>query len=282
MSVEIIRQKILSYNPRTTIEEDNAHKEIAQEIALLALSRANFFRVAAFQGGTALRILYGLQRFSEDLDFVLLKPDKSFDWESYLKGMIDVFNNYGYTLTVTKKSKLGSIKSEFLKIDSIGGILNLNDKKTNKTILKIKLEIDTNPPSGSKYEFNYLDFPLSFSVRTQDLPSLFASKSHALLCRPYVKGRDWFDFIWYVSRKTKVNFELLTSAIDQFGHWKDKKIQVDAKWYIRELRDKIHRINWDEAKKDVVRFLNAQEQISLDVWSEDFFLSRVKILENYL
>lgn len=282
MSVELIRQRILAYHPKTIIEENNAHKEIAQEIALLALSRSNFFKMAAFQGGTALRILYGLQRFSEDLDFVLLEPNKNFDWEIFLKGMADEFSNYGYTLSVTNKSQLGNIKSEFIKIDSIGGILNLKDIKTNKTIIRIKLEIDTNPPFGSEYEINYLDFPLAFSVRTQDLPSLFASKSHALLCREYIKGRDWFDFIWYVSRKTKINFKLLTSAIDQQGLWKGQNIVIDARWYTQELKKKILQIDWDEAKKDVARFLNAQQLISLDVWSKDFFLSRVQILEGYL
>src|SRR3990167_5840855 len=124
--------------------------------------------------------------------------------------MHEEFSAYGYKLEVTNKKKLDkAIKTAFLKADSEGGILILKDIRTNRPKLQIKLEIDTNPPGGSEYELKYLDFPLPYSVQTQDLPSLFASKSHALLCRDYTKGRDWYDFIWYVSRKTPVNFSLL-------------------------------------------------------------------------
>ena len=94
MSVEMIQQKLLSYNSQTLLEEENALKEIAQEIALMSLSRTGFFRVAAFQGGTCLRILYGLERFSEDLDFVLDMPDKKFNWDIYIKGMTEEFKAY--------------------------------------------------------------------------------------------------------------------------------------------------------------------------------------------
>ena len=207
MSVEIIQQKLLTYQCQTVLEQENALKEIAQEIALMALSRAGFFRVAAFQGGTCLRILYGLERFSEDLDFILEKPDKNFNWDKYIQSMHDEFSIYGYKLEVINKSHINkAIKSTFLKADSKGGILILKDSRTHRPKLQIKLEIDTNPAAGSKYELKYLDFPLSYSIQTQDLPSLFASKCHALLCRNYIKGRDWYDFVWYVSRQVTINF----------------------------------------------------------------------------
>lgn len=283
MSVEVIQQKLLSYQCQTVLDQENALKEIAQEIALMALSRAGFFRVAAFQGGTCLRILYGLERFSEDLDFVLEKPNKNFDWDEYIKSMHTEFSAYGYSLEVTNRTKLGkAVKTAFLKADSEGGILVLKDTRTNRPKLQIKLEIDTNPPYGSEYELKYLDFPLPYSVQTQNLPSLFASKSHALLCRDYTKGRDWYDFIWYVSRQTSINFSLLSKAIEQAGPWKDQNILVTPGWFLQELKAKINIIDWDDAKRDVARFLRPRELPTLDLWSKGFFLSRADKLAGYL
>jgi hypothetical protein len=282
MSVEVIQQKLLGYQCQTVLEQDNALKEIAQEIALMALSRAGFFDVAAFQGGTCLRILYGLERFSEDLDFVLAQPDVNFNWDKYVKFMKDEFNVYGYTLEVTNKIKLEkAIKTAFLKADSKGGMLVIKDLRSNRPKLQIKLEIDTHPPDGSSFESKYLDFPLPYNVQTQDLPSLFASKNHALLCRPYTKGRDWFDFIWYVSRQTPINFLLLKNAIDQAGPWKDQNIQVNLGWYVKVLKRKIDETDWNDAKKDVARFLRPRELASLEVWSTEFFMSRVDKLVEY-
>lgn len=283
MSVEIIQQKLLDYHCKTIIEQENALKEIAQEIALMALSRAGFFKIAAFQGGTCLRILYGLERFSEDLDFVLEKPDKNFDWEAYIKNMREEFNAYGYSLDAVHRKKLDTvIKTAFLKADSEGGMLVIKDSRFHKPKLRIKLEIDTNPPDGSTYALNYLDFPLAYSVQSQDLPSLFAGKSHALLCRDYVKGRDWYDFCWYVAKKVSINFELLNNAINQAGPWKNKTISVTPEWYLKELRARIMQIDWEAAKKDVERFLRARELPTLELWSKDFFLSRMDKLAGYL
>ncbi len=283
MSVAIIQQKLLTYQCQTVLDQENALKEIAQEIALMALSRAGFFRVAAFQGGTCLRILYGLQRFSEDLNFVLERPDKNFDWDIYIKKMREEFSAYGYALDVTNKNKLDkAVRTAFLKADSEGGILVLKDTRTNRPKLQIKLEIDTNPPEGSSYELKYLDFPLPYSVQSQDLPSLFASKSHALLCRHYTKGRDWYDFTWYISRQTPINFALLNKAIEQAGPWYNQSISVTPAWFLQELTSKINSTDWDDAKKDIERFLRPRELPALDVWSKDFFLSRVDKLERYL
>ena len=211
MNVEIIQTKLLSYQCQTVLEQENALKEIAQEIALLALSRAGFFRVAAFQGGTCLRILYGLERFSEDLDFILEKPDKNFTWKKYIASMQEEFSVYGFSLETTDREKLDrAVKVAFLKADSDGGLLVIKDNRTNKPKLRIKLEVDSNPPEGSAHELKFLDFPLPYNINTQDLPSLFAGKCHALLCRQYTKGRDWYDFVWYVSRATPINFIFLT------------------------------------------------------------------------
>lgn len=283
MSIEIIQQKLLTYQSKTILDQENALKEIAQEIALLALSRAGFFDLAAFQGGTCLRILYGLERFSEDLDFVLEKPDKYFDWSLYVSSMQEEFNTYGYQLEITNKSKLDKvIKTAFLKADSEGGLLILKDLRTNRPKLQIKLEIDTHPPAGSHYDLKFLDFPLAYSIKTQDIASLFASKSHALLCRQYVKGRDWYDFLWYVARQAPINLTLLTHAINQAGPWEKEDIKITSEWYIEALSQKIIQIDWESAKKDVARFLRPRELETLNLWSKDFFLSRVEKIKSYL
>lgn len=282
MSVEIIQQRLLSYQSQTVLDQENALKEIAQEIALMALSRAGFFRVAAFQGGTCLRILYGLERFSEDLDFVLKKPNKEFNWDEYIKNMQDEFIAYGFKLEVKNKANLDkAVKVAFLKADSMGGILILKDIKTNQPKIQIKLEVDTNPPENSSYELRYLDFPLPYSIESQDLPSLFAGKCHALLCRDYVKGRDWYDFVWYVSRKMTVNLPLLQSAIFQTGPWKNQPLMMTPEWVIDHLQLKINNMDWSEAKRDVSRFLRPKELASLDLWGKEFFLSRVEKLRQY-
>lgn len=274
MSVEVIQQKLLSYQCQTVIEQENALKEIAQEIALLALSRSGFFQKAAFQGGTCLRILYGLERFSEDLDFVLEEADADFTWDQYITHMHDEFELYGYVLELVNRDKLDKvIKTAFLKAESLGGILVIKDMRSNRPKLQIKLEIDTKPPQGSLYELKYLDFPLPYGIKTQDLPSLFAGKIHALLCRPYTKGRDWYDFVWYVSRNTPINFSLLNYALLQKSPWQE--VVNDKKWIFEKLAEKIDQINWIEAKKDVERFLKPREFATLDLWSKEFFLSRL-------
>ncbi len=208
MSIKIIQDRLDSYHCKTALEEELALREITQEVALAALARTDFFMFAAFQGGTCLRIFYGTNRFSEDFDFILKEPDKSFDLQPYLKGLLDELLAYGSELELTDRSKAKmAVKKAFLKDASIGKLLQLNHLRANRSRrkIRIKLEIDTNPPAGSNYEMKYLDFPFVSSVTVQDLPSLFAGKLHALLCREYAKGRDWYDFIWYTSRGAEIN-----------------------------------------------------------------------------
>lgn len=279
MSIELIQQRLITYQCQTVIDQENALKEIAQEIALMGLSRAGFFKSAAFQGGTCLRILYGLNRFSEDLDFVLERPDKYFEWGTYLQSMQQEFQTYGYTLEIIHKEKMDkAVKSTFLKMESLGGVMIVKDLRTNRPAVRIKLEIDTNPPEGSITELKYLDFPLPYAINVQTVESLFAGKIHALLCRPYTKGRDWFDFVWYVARNTHINFTLLQHAIDQKSPWERLSVIVDVSWVCEKLTEKIGMTNWTEAKKDIARFLRPNEISSLEVWSKEFFLSRVEKL----
>lgn len=281
--ISIIQEKLLSYECQNILEQENALKEIAQEIALMALSKAGFFEVAAFQGGTCLRILYGLNRFSEDLDFVLVKPNENFNWEKYLNNVSQEFSAYGFELEVRERKKIDKVvQSRFLKAHSLGGILILKDPRTHIPKLRIKLEIDTNPPGGSEYELKYLDFPISFSIRTQTLPSLYAGKCHALLSRKYTKGRDWYDFTWYVAKNTPINLNLLYQALLQSEpkKWNTVKSSQIKNKVISELEQKIKSIDWEKTKQDVAQFLRKRELESLKVWSEAFFLSRLEKLKN--
>ena len=194
--IDIIRERLSRYQAHNTLEEENAVKEVLQEIALYALWRADFFDVALFQGGTSLRILHGLPRFSEDLDFLLRSPDPEFDWTPYLSILVEVFSQFGLKLEARSRSRMdSSVLQALLKSDSIASQLDLSFASSGRSsAIKIKLEIDINPPLGSGEDTTYLDFPADFEVRHQDLSSNFALKIHALLCRKYLKGRDWFDF----------------------------------------------------------------------------------------
>jgi predicted nucleotidyltransferase component of viral defense system len=283
--MKIIQERLDSYQYSTWQGEECALKEIFQEIALAGLSRTDFFKQAAFQGGTALRIFYSLQRFSEDLDFLLKRSNPSFQLAPYLHALKEEFQTYGITITVQDRSKADqNVRKAFLKEDSIGKVLTLKhfpaDRKPKS--LRVKLEVDSNPPQGGGFETKYLDFPFPFPVTVQDTPSLFAGKSHALLCREYVKGRDWYDFVWYVSRKTPINFEFLTSACRQVGSWQETRFIVDKEWYLKEMEKKIKSIDWQAAKEDVIRFLKASELKTIEVWGKDFFLDRLQKLQEYL
>lgn len=150
-----------------------------------------------------------------------------------------------------------------MKGNSTGGLLIISAKNSHQTKMKIKLEIDTDPLQGSAYELKYLDFPLPYSINVQDLPSLFAGKCHALLCRPYTKGRDWYDFSWYITRNTPLNFQLLSHAFKQAGPWKNHTLAIDKEWLIKQLSVKISALDWEEAKQDVVRFLKPRDAEAL-------------------
>lgn len=278
--IEIIQQRLESYKSINAVEEEQATKEILQEVALYSLWRADFFEVAAFQGGTSLRILHKLPRFSEDLDFILKAPDPAFSWNSYLPKLIEGLKEFGLQLEVLDKTKMErNVREALLKDNSIGNQLNLRFYQGHATpTLKIKLEIDVNPPTGSAFEYTYRDFPLDFEVCHQDLPSNFALKIHALLCRPYLKGRDWYDFNWYIKQGVRPNLPHLQAALLQYGPWKDESLDVTTDWVVTTLNEKITSIDWTKATQDVERFLNATEKESLKLWGERFFRSRTERL----
>lgn len=277
---DIIKQKLETYELQTLEDEEHALKEILQEIALYGLANSGFFEHAIFHGGSALRILHNLPRFSEDLDFLLKAPNPEFQWESYMDAIITTCKQYGVQPEIKDKSRVNNVvKKMFLKDDFIGKIIDLNFAHHHQRKLTIKFEIDTNPPQGSITELKFLEFPLDYSLITQDLSSSFAGKCHALLCREYVKGRDWYDFSWYVTRKISPNLDLLEHAIHQQGPWARQKNIVSPTWFIKAMHQKIENIDWAKATNDVRSFLNIEDRRSLNLWGADFFLNKLNKLE---
>jgi predicted nucleotidyltransferase component of viral defense system len=274
-----IEDMIKAYDCRTADDCRYALKEITQEVALLGLYRGGFFAKAAFYGGTALRIFHGLDRFSEDLDFSLLKSDPTFDLSSYTQAVQDELGAYGLEMTVTEKIKdnTSPVKSAFikggtqihlLKIESITPpVSGIHPKEQ----LRIKLEVDTEPPAGAAFEMKYQLRPVPYSVRLYSLPSLFAGKVHALLCRSWktrVKGRDYYDYVWFLSRAVPVNLFHLAERMKQTGH-----LPADAQLTEQELKSRLRErfavVDFSQAKKDVLPFIRNPEAVRL--WSADFF-----------
>lgn len=279
--IEIIQRRLAAYSAASAPEESQALKEVLQEVALYALWRADFFQVAAFQGGTSLRILHGMPRFSEDLDFILKASDVNFAWQRYLRPMTSVLEEFGLQSEFADRSRMDqNIRQAVLKDTSAANQLNLKFfREPAQRPVQIKLEIDVNPPADSGFDHTYLDFPLDFEVCHQNLASNFALKIHALLCRPFLKGRDWYDFNWYIKQRTRPNFQHLAAALNQAGPWAGQAPLVDDAWLLVALRGKVRSIDWKAAAQDVERFVSASERKSLELWSPRFFESKLAQLE---
>ena len=271
----VLSAKIREYAPANPVEQENVLQELMQHYVLSSLSRAGLFSEALFHGGTCLRIVYGMNRFSEDLDFLLKQPDPNFRWQGYLESVWKDCAQEGIPFEVQDKTQAGTtVQKAFLKTDSIGKILilELPFERYQARKIRIKLEIDTNPPAGSTFTTSYITFPVTAPLTTQALESGFALKLHALLCRSYVKGRDWYDFVWYVARKTRPDLNLLRQALHQQGPWAGQPITVTRPWVQETMAAAIQRIDWTAARADVQRFLPLREQEGLRTWSADFFL----------
>ena len=274
-----IETMLNKYQCVTETDYLNALKEIFQEIALLGLWRAKFFEHAAFYGGTALRILYRLDRFSEDMDFSLLVPNKDFKLDKYNMAIADELNAFGFNVEVITKLKNheSAIESAFIKANTIEQLLAIEVPKSitayihGMNTIKIKMEVDTNPPGNFLTEAKSLLLPIPFSVLTFVPPDLFAGKLHALLCRAWknrIKGRDWYDYVWYVSRGIPVHLKHLETRLRQSGHWqKQETLSNESLKHL--LADKINIIDFNAAKKDVINFI--KDKSAVNVWSADFF-----------
>jgi predicted nucleotidyltransferase component of viral defense system len=283
MSVKLMQERLDSYNCQSNLEEEHALREITQDVILAALGRTDFFKEALFQGGTCLRIFYGMNRFSEDMDFLLKEPNRDYALQAHLHAVSDELRAYGYDLEIVDRSKADvAVRKAFLKDDSLVKVLQLRYAALAGPLrrIRIKLEVDTNPPAGSGMEIKYVDFPFLSSVTVQDRPSLFAGKLHAILCRQYVKGRDWYDFLWYTSQGFGINYVFLSSALRQQGPWRNTDIQVDGKWCLTHLENRINSVDWTMAREDVRRFVKAAEQPSLRLWSRELFLAQLRKIKD--
>jgi len=256
-----------------------ALREILQEIALLGLWRGKFFDKAAFYGGTALRILYGLDRFSEDLDFSLLSPMKDFDLSRYIAPVIKELAAFGFEVQVDQRAKAvkSAVESAFLKADTFNQLLVVETAEEimqhvhRGQVLKIKLEIDTDPPPGFETQTRYVLQPIPFAVRTYVLPDLFAGKMHALLYRKWkrrVKGRDWYDLVWYAANHPQLHLAHLEQRMRQSGDWKSSE-PMTAEMFMRLIMEAIDKLNVDQARKEVEPFVKSPD--TLIAWSKEFF-----------
>jgi predicted nucleotidyltransferase component of viral defense system len=284
---EAIRQILATYEIRSLEDSLRALREVMQEIALLGLWRSKFFEKAAFYGGTALRVLYGLDRFSEDLDFSLLEKGGSFDLADYSEALKKELASFGFVVEIERRSKQPgtAIQSAFLKADTRTQMITVEFDKglvrkvPRNQVLKIKLEIDVDPPPGFTTETRYLLRPVPFAVRTFSLPDLFAGKMHAVLCREWksrVKGRDWYDLVWFAAHHPELRISHLEQRMRQTGHWAEP-----APLSVGDLRDlmawRIDKVDIDQIRREVEPFV--KDPVALAIWSKEFFLdvaSRIK------
>ena len=284
---KFILDLINKYEPKNKNDYENALHEIIQELALVGLWRSKFFEVGAFYGGTSLRILYGLDRFSEDLDFSLLAPNPSFNLHPYLTAIQNELMISGLNTKVEQKIKHPDAKvhSAFLKTNTLETLIRIGlseqERRTTQIneVMKIKIEVDIDPPLGFSTETKVLLSPLPFSVKSYVPEDLFAGKMHALLFREYkvrVKGRDWYDLVWYVARKTPLHLAHLEARMQQSGDW-NRKEPLTSALLLELLENKIAHLNIQAAIADILPFVRDKRKI--EIWSQDFFLSLLPQLQ---
>ena len=274
-----IEQMLKNYQIENLYDQKNAMKEIMQEIVLCGLSRAGFFQKAAFYGGTALRIFYGLDRFSEDLDFTLLTSDPKFDLTVYFPVLEKEVRAFGLHVTIEEKekSKESNIRSAFLKGNTKEHLLlfyadtDLAGSVARNEVIKIKFEVDIDPPAYAGFEHKYRLLPTPFEVNLYDMPSLFAGKIHAVLCRGWknrIKGRDLYDYVFYLSRGSAVNQRHLRARLLQSGFISDD-VECTLSEIQHMLYERFDMIDFRQAKQDVEPFV--RDAVTLNLWSSDFF-----------
>lgn len=272
MNNEIYNQMLSAYDLTTTQQQRNAVFEVNQQVILAGLYHGGFFDVAAFYGGTCLRIFHGLQRFSEDMDFSLLAPSSDFDFAQYFQPIIDEFAMVGREVEIKKKDKknFGKVESAFLKDNTDVYDVTFQTEKS----IKIKIEVDTQPPLQFSTEQKLLLLPESFMVRCFTPSSLLAGKMHALVYRQWknrVKGRDWYDFEWYIRHGIPLDFSHLQERVLQFN---GEDISKDA--FLTKLKERLATADINQVKADVMPFVRNPKE--LDIWSNDYFLQLAGML----
>lgn len=270
-AIELMLSK---YKLQSLEEHDQALREIFQEIALLGLWRGKFFEHAAFYGGTALRIFYNLDRFSEDLDFTLLTPNPKWSWKSYGEAVKSELSSYGFDVTFKEQDKKTQtpIKSAFLKTPTVQEMLKIGVHSDllkgvhRETMIRIKVEIDTDPPSGYEYEQKFLSEPVPVSIRCVSEESLFACKMHAAFFRVWkdrVKGRDWYDMVWFIRRKVPLSLAL-------FSQLNGRKKTMTQEEFITIAKERIESLNVKSAIQDIIHYISDKNTIP-QTWSKEFF-----------
>lgn len=268
------------------VSEQTQVREVLQQMALLGLERQGFFKEAAFYGGTALRILYGLDRFSEDLDFTLLKANPQFNFVFFLEGMRRELLSFGFDMEVKQKVKQAenTILSAFMKINTIQLLLSIQDEtkarnRNHNEKIQIKLEIDVNPPPLFRVATQWVHNPVSFGVLTLHQSDLFAGKMHAILYRAWkgrIKGRDWYDLNWYIRKKIPLGLRYLESCMHQAGNLPLQE-RLDIGKVRNLLANKIETLDWQSAKDDVRNFIS--DPRTIEIWSPEFFTSLLEHLQ---
>lgn len=270
---EIFEQMLRQHTINGDNDRRNALYEVMQQVVLGGLYRGGFFKEAAFYGGTCLRIFHGLKRYSEDMDFSLLEKKTQFNFESYFPAIIEEARLLGREVTITKKDKrhFGKVESAFLKDDT--DVYNISFQ-TEKS-LKIKIEVDTNPPLAFNTEEKLLMQPFSFNTRCFTLPDLYAGKMHALTFRAWknrVKGRDWYDFEWYVRNRIPLDFEHLRVRTMEFND-----IDLTQEHFIELLKERLGSVDINSVKADVLPYIIDRRE--LDIWSNDYFVKLADMIE---
>lgn len=269
-----IKQMLARYEIRSLQEHEQALREILQEIALVGLWRSKFFEHAAFYGGTALRIFYGLDRFSEDLDFTLLIPNPNWSWHPYGETIKNELSSFGFDVTFVEKEKKSqtAIKSAFLKTPTVQELLKIGVHSEllkgihPETLIRIKIEIDTDPVLEYGYEQKFLSQPVAVSIRCVNEESLFACKMHTALFRAWkgrVKGRDWYDMVWFIRKKIPLNL-FLFSKINGL-----KKV-LNREAFLTMANERIDQLDIPAAIEDTIHFVRDQEVVKR-TWSKEFF-----------
>ena len=273
MKNEIYDNMLSAYDVATEQQMRNAIFEVNQQLILAGLYNGGFFDVAAFYGGTCLRIFHGLQRFSEDMDFSLLVPDDKFDFTKYFQPIIDEFAIVGREVEIKKKDKkgFGKVESDFLKDNTdVYDVSFLTEKS-----IKIKMEVDTQPPLNFKTEQKLLLQPHSFMTRCFTLPDLFAGKMYALVYRGWknrVKGRDWYDFEWYVRHNVPLDFVHLAERVRQFNN-----AEIGQAEFMVQLKNRLASANINQVKSDALPFVRNPKE--LDIWSNDYFVQLADMMK---